>query len=221
MTSRDFCYGAERSIQAAAEAGPTDSGRDMYELGLWSLDAARERLVVIACLTLGVQLVELTADRRSVSFRVNPQRLDQRLQALTARYPSAGRVNDLGRLAAQHQGTDRRNEASHSISQVPEVAELIWIDRVEIRGGMESAVTSQSLHRSDRFLGSGDLRPQAVWENALSDGGEALELVVQMAAELAGLVVDVGELAPPVAVYWDVDIEQASLTAPPAPDGSK
>ena len=56
------------------------------------------------------------------------------------------------------------------------MAELIWIDRVEVRGGKEAAVTSQSLYRSDRFLGSGDLRPQAVWENAISDAGEALEL---------------------------------------------
>jgi hypothetical protein len=205
---------AERSIQEAGQAGPTEAGRDMYELGLWSLEAARERLVAIACLTMGVQLIELAANRRSVRFRVNPRLLDQRLQALTARYPAAGRLNDLGRHAAQHQGIDRRNEASHSISQVPEVAELIWLDRVDIRGGKEVAVASQSLYRSDRFLASGDLRPAAVWENAISDAGETLELVAQMAAALASLVVDAGELAPPVAVYWDVEKEQASLAAP-------
>jgi hypothetical protein len=39
--------------------------------------------------------------------------------------------------------------------------------------------------------------------------------------KLAGLVVDAGELAPPVAVYWDVDNEQASLTAPPGRGGSQ
>ena len=99
------------------------------------------------------------------------------------------------------------------------MAELIWIDRVEVRGGKEAAVTSQSLYRSDRFLGSGDLRPQAVWENAISDAGEALELVVQMAEELASLVVHAGELAPPVAMYWDVDNEQTSLTALPGQGG--
>ena len=68
---------AERSIQEASEAGPTEAGRDMYELGLWSLDAARERLVVIACLTLGVQLIELAANRRSLTFRANARLLNQ------------------------------------------------------------------------------------------------------------------------------------------------
>jgi hypothetical protein len=85
----------------------------------------------------------------------------------------------------------------------------------EFCAGKQAAATSQRLFRSDRFLGSGDLRPEAVWAGAIADAGEALQLVVQMATGLASLVVDAGELAPPVAVYWDVENEQASLAAPP------
>lgn len=207
------------NLELARGQGPTADGGDALEFALWSMDAARERLVVVASFALGVQLLEVNSDRRSVGFRADPKRLEKRLLDMALEYPVAGRVNDLGKAAAEHTATDLRNELSHSLSQVAGVKELIWIDLVQVKGGRELSSESKSLHRTDHFLSSGDISLESVWEIALGFTGEGLALLTDEVAALAELVQVAGRLEPPVAVYWDQDVEHVSLE-PPTSGGS-
>jgi hypothetical protein len=198
---------AANGIEEAERRG-TGSARQLEE-ALWRLDAADDRMVVVISLALGVTLVRLTKDRRGVAFTSDRRRVLSKLADLGS-LPAMNLMSVMARWN-EHPARMLRNEVTHSLSQTTETQPLLDLDVRYLRTGSESYREARLLYPDDLHMGSGDIRPAAVWQRVIDQAKDGLSVMVECVRAAAAAIRSDARLEPPPIAYYDLDSDVASL----------
>jgi hypothetical protein len=166
-------------------------------------------MVVVISLALGVSLIKLSRDRQGVAFTSDRRRVLSKLADIGS--SSAINLKSVMSRWNQHPARVLRNEVTHSLSQTTETQPLLDLDVRYIRSGSESYREARLLYPDDLHMGSGDIRPEAVWQRVLDHAKNGLGLMIECVHGAAAAIRSHASLEPPVIAYYDVDSDVASL----------
>lgn len=191
-------------LSQAPETVPGDTNNavlaaDKLASALVQLGAALDRIYAITAQALGVR--HLVPWRQGVRFNPDKKSVRGAINTLAQDSAAAAGLKRQLDLLQDHAAIDLRNEIVHAMQRpFPELTETCWIRRTYLddRGGIIG--TDMGPLYPARSLDLNDALPQTLWEAARTVCVEALELLLEATAMLAGLLRE-GELAAPQTVY--------------------
>jgi hypothetical protein len=197
----DLRRAAQRAVDARAEASAeplSDDSVDAIERATWRLAGTRDKLRAIISLALGVPALRL--DRPGVRFAPDHRKIARRLEEVGN--ADALRLRDLFDQIAELPAIDLRNQISHSLSPVPEAAEVCWIDIaiLDAQNGIIAWDTSTRLF-AENVLDQGSLDPQTLYDFAIGAVDDALALLGEGISVASAVVRAHGKLHQPYAVF--------------------
>lgn len=187
---------------------------DAMEMALWRLDTGREKIKTIACLVLGVSVVTVSGALTNVGFKVDAKALDAKLTGLAVKVPPAGRLNAVLEGLSRHDATDRRNEATHELSQVVDVPPLFHIQVAWVRQRQIQSWETRYYFSNLAPLKAGNLAPSAVLRQTFTTIVQAFDMELQAVKLLTEVVQVAGKLEPWDCVFVDLSSGVATRTDP-------
>src|SRR5581483_1358787 len=116
---------------------------------------------------------------------------------------SAGVVKSRLDILAEHPAITLRNQIIRALSPLGEVAASCWFRLAELdeKGGIRAGGWSTHILYPKGSLDQGDIKPETIWNWVVASADEALVLLDEATDALATLVLEVGTITLPQAVY--------------------
>ncbi len=176
---------------------------DRLEVTFFQIVSARDKLVAIAALILGVpSLRRHKQNKRSVRFEPSETAVKGALSEETGPGASqAGRLKSCLDALVYHPAVILRNQVIHAVSPLGGVTENCWIRiaYLDDKGGIIH--WDRGPLYPEGTLNQGDLRPETIWTWAIREAEGAVQLLVEATKALACMTAANGTFAPPQSVY--------------------
>lgn len=200
-----------RSMQRAAAAvekarahadQPNEEVGNQLEDALGQIGSARDKLIAVAALVFGVP--SLVVQKPGIKFEPKESAVKNKLSDLgAAGHASAGVVKSRLDALADHPAITLRNQIIHALSPLGQIVANCWFRLAELddKGGIRAGGWSAHILYPKGSLDQGDIKPETIWNWVVASADEALVLLDEATDALATLVVEVGTVALPQAVY--------------------
>jgi hypothetical protein len=208
------CAGIARALDLVDTLGQTDATRDALEGALWRITATREKLEAVFVLCFGIPSLE-PYRKTSARFEPNTEGIKAKLRELAGTHPAAHELGDIGAQLAGHPAVTLRDQLSHQLAAIGDVAELCWIDIAHMRGNGIIGWSGGPFY-AEKTIDQGPITREANWARAVGSVEECLRLLVRSFELMAELVRAAAVLEPPQRVYKDEDTGAISTTDPRA-----
>lgn len=206
------CVRIARTLDLVDAEGDTDEARDQIEAALWRISAAREKLEAVFVLCFGIASLD-PYGTQSVRFEPNTDGIRAKLRELAAAHPAARELGELGKRLAEHPAVTLRDQLSHQLASIVDVAELCWLDIAHMRRGGINAWSGGPLY-AENTIDAGPLTREAIWARGVGHVQECFELLVRTFELMAELVRDAAVLEPPQRLWKDEDTGHISTSDP-------
>jgi DNA modification methylase len=210
----------KRLLSMAAVRPFVVAGIDAVERALWRLSTGRKSLLAIAFLGLGVATVHpvklAKGDSVPRGLRFDPRwdDLEKKLAELRPSNPVAAKLAELLSELHEHPAIVLRNEITHTLGAIAEAPELCLLEIVELDGNQEVGRDTRFMWPNGLPVGK-DIRPQTLWDYAMAQVKEALEILVRAAHQLAALLASgAAYLERPQLIYLDARTGHTLLADP-------
>lgn len=201
-----------------AKAHPlAEEGLAAIEDALWRIDTAREHLIAVCCMTLGVitifpkKIRKTDAVARGVVFDPDPKRLGHRLVELGRSLPVARELNDRLIALAEHPANVLRNQLTHELAPLDAAPELEWIEVHEIDQQKRVLAQVSMFIWPEGMTDRKDIRDKTLWDYGV-DAAKSAEMELTAVTEVATQVITAaGQLEYPQIVYLDSATREVRL----------
>jgi hypothetical protein len=181
---------------------PDEEMAEELEEAITQIGSARDKLVAVAALVFGVP--SLVPQKPGIKFEPRDSAVKNTLSELgAAGHAQAGQVKSRLDRLDDHPAITLRNQILHALSPLGNVAENCWIRRADLdeKGGIRVGGWSRGPLYPKHTLDQGDIKPETIWNWAVTSSEEAIALLIEATDALAKLVQAVGEIKPPQAIY--------------------
>jgi hypothetical protein len=199
-----------RALGRARRCSMKERGIQAMEEALWRLDSAREKLHAVISLALGIEHLDVGVD--PVQFKTYPRKIGTVLRDRND--PIATELDAVGQNLATLRAIVLRNELSHGVAPLTQVAMRCDFEAVALRDGRPGEWRNY-VDYPPSWRKHDNIKPETLWADAVADVAEALDLLVKSVELLADLLGRDGTALPrPAQVFRDEATGRISLSPP-------